>query len=138
MRIANMSEVVYPKTSYKIVGVMFRVHNELGRFCNERQYADAMEKEFKLANIQYEREKELSESFVGERKGRNIADFIIENKIAIEIKAKRFMSREEYYQVRRYLKSGDLKLGILVNFRETYLRPKRILNSSFSNSQFAD
>jgi len=138
MRIANMSEVVYPKTSYKIVGAMFKVHNELGRFCNEKQYADALENEFKIANIQYEREKELPESFGGELKRRNIVDFVVKDKIVIEIKTKCFLSREEYYQVRRYLKAGDLKLGILVNFRENYLRPKRILNSSSRDSQFAD
>ncbi len=68
--------------------------------------------------------------FEGELKGRNKVDFYIDNKIFVEVKAKRVLGREEYYQMRRYLKAADKKLGIIVNFRDKYLHPKRILNSS--------
>lgn len=138
MRIANMQYIVYPKTSYKITGILFKVHNELGRMCNEKQYADAIEKQFNTNSIVFGREKVIPISFDGEQARRNIADFIIENKIILEVKAKRFLTREDYYQTRRYLQAMQLKLGVLVNFREKYLRPRRILNSSVSHSQFAD
>ncbi|MDO8609211.1 MAG: GxxExxY protein [bacterium] len=80
--------------------------------------------------MSYEREKILSPTFVGEKIGRNKVDFLIENKILIEVKAKRIISKEDYYQTRRYLSSLNIKLGILVNFRSDYIHPKRILNSS--------
>ena len=127
---SDFSKVIYPDLSYKLTGILFSVHNELGRFCNEKQYADCVEGYFKkLNNVEYEREKILNPAFEEELPGRNKIDFIIENKIILEIKAKRILGREEYYQVKRYLNSTSKKLGIVANFRDRYLRPKRILNS---------
>jgi len=126
----DYSKLVYPEISYKISGVLFSVHNELSRFENENQYCDCIEEKFKNLGIIYEREKIISVSFVGERPGRNKVDFIVEDKIIIEVKSKRIITREEYYQVRRYLSACNKRLGILVNFRNKYLKPKRILNSS--------
>jgi GxxExxY protein len=57
----------------------------------------------------------------------NITDFIIQNKVIIELKSKPFLLKVDYYQLQRYLHSTQIKLGILVNFREQYLNPKRVL-----------
>ena len=134
MLIANMDiknqKLILPELSYNISGILFAVQNNLGRFCNEKQYGDAIEKMLIENKIVYEREKELPKLFEGEQDRRNIADFLIENKILLELKAKRIAGREDYYQVRRYLNSLNLKLGILVNFRDRYLKPRRILNSN--------
>lgn len=127
----DYDKLIYPELSYKINGVLFAIHNELGKYCNEKQYADIIENKFKEFKIIYEREKDIPPSFDGEVNGRNRVDFIVENKIIIEIKSKRVVDRDDYYQVRRYLKAFNKKLGILVNFRDKYLRPKRILNSFF-------
>lgn len=93
------------------------------------QYGDSIEKYLKAQNISYEREKILPSMFEGEEKGRNKIDYLIEDKIVLEIKAKRVIEKEDYYQVQRYLKALNKKLGILVNFRNSYIHPKRILNS---------
>jgi len=127
---AELTKIIYSDLSYKMTGVFFTIHNELGRFCNEKQYADYAENHFKKLGIKYEREKILTASFDNELKGRNKVDFVVEDKIVLEMKTKRVLGREEYYQMRRYLKAADKKLGIIVNFRDKYLRPKRILNSS--------
>ena len=124
------AKIIYPDLSYKVVGACFAVHNELGRYCNEKQYADCFEGYLKRFGIIYEREKVLPRGFESEEPGRNKADFLIENKIVLELKAKRMLNREDYYQVRRYLQAMNKKLGILVNFRDKYLHPRRILNSS--------
>lgn len=126
----KQTKPVYYELSYRISGILFTVHNERGRFCNEKQYGDAIEHHLKLQGIPYEREKVLLESFSGEHAGRQKVDFLIDNKIILEIKAKRITERIDYYQVKRYLVALDKKLGILVNFREKFLTPKRILNSS--------
>lgn len=59
----------------------------------------------------------------------NKVDFLIDGKVIVELKAKRCITRDDYYQVQRYLRGADLRLGLLVNFRDRYLKPKRVLNS---------
>lgn len=129
---ANDSEkVVYPELSYKICGLCFSVHNKLGRYRNEKQYADALENLLKENGILYKREISLPLSFDGEKPRRNIVDFIVEDKIILELKAREAVLKEDYIQTMRYLISSNKKLGLVLNFRQKYLRPKRVLNSGY-------
>ncbi|PIR92182.1 GxxExxY protein [Candidatus Falkowbacteria bacterium CG10_big_fil_rev_8_21_14_0_10_44_15] len=123
-------ELIYKDLSYTIAGLLFEVHNELGRYCNEKQCADLFEGKLKEHGIAYEREKILPKFFTEENFGRNRIDFIIEDKIIIEFKCVRVLERREYYQIQRYLKALNKKLGLIVNFRDKYLKPKRVLNSA--------
>ncbi|MFI5164666.1 MAG: GxxExxY protein, partial [Bacteroidia bacterium] len=59
----------------------------------------------------------------------NRPDFTIEGCMVIEFKAKPFITKEDYYQTMRYLEIVKMKLGMIVNFRQRYLKPKRIINS---------
>ncbi len=122
-------KLIYKDLSYKINGILFAVHNELGRFKNEKQYSDKIEEYLKKLKVVYEREKTLPSSIKQEIIGKDRVDFIVDSKIVLEVKAKSFLNKEDYYQVRRYLSIINRKLGILVNFRAKYIVPKRILNS---------
>jgi len=124
-----MEKVIYKELSYKICGLLYKTHNELGRYKNEKQYADYLEYLLKNSGFNFLREKTLKKFFKDEKIGRNRCDFIIEDKIVIEIKAKSFLNKDDYYQAKRYLSSSKKLLGILVNFRQKYLTPKRILNN---------
>ena len=128
MQMPQMNKVIYPELSYKICGLCFYIHNKLGRYRNEKQYADALENLLKENDINYTREKRLPPSFDGEKDGRNIPDFVIKDKLLLDLKAKSIITKDDYFQMRRYLVSYKKKLGIIVNFRQKYLRPKRILN----------
>lgn len=112
-------ELVYPELSYKLTGILFRVHNELGRYRPERQYADRFEDLLKEAAMLYQREITI------EKAGR--PDFIVDNKIIVELKAKRAILKDDYFQTKRYLQTHRKRLGLLVNFRNKYLRPRRVL-----------
>lgn len=127
------SNLIYPNLSYDIIGILFETHNELGRYCNEKQYGDFIEKRFKEEGIKYEREKNLPISFEGENQNRNRVDFIINDKVILELKCKRMIEKNDFYQMKRYLIAYNKKLGVLVNFRAKYLQPKRILNSQFAD-----
>ena len=127
-------DIIYPELSFKINGILFSVRKNLGQYKNEQQYCDAIEEELKKNKTTYEREKILLESFDGEQKGRNKIDFLIEDKIILEVKAKPFITKSDYYQTRRYLDSLDKKLGLLVNMRRYSVNPKRILNSKCSHN----
>ncbi len=137
-KIIKEKNIIHPEISYKITGILFKVRKDLGCYKNEKQYCDAIEKELKKELIIYQREKILPESFEGEYKGRNKIDFLIEDKIILEIKAKPFVTKDDYYQIRRYLEGLQKELGILVNMRRYYLHPKRILNSKFTNYKSSD
>src|SRR5690349_17683649 len=88
----KVMNLIYPDLSFKINGICFEVQNELGRYVNEKEVADALENKLKAENINYEREMILPPSFEGEMPGRNKIDFLIENQIILELKVKRLLS----------------------------------------------
>jgi GxxExxY protein len=126
-------EIIHKELSYKLNGILFAVHNELGRYRNEKQYGDLIEWYFQHYGIPYKRELVLPASFSAEKAGRNKVDFIIDDRIILEIKSKRFLEKNDYFQTMRYLQSFGKRLGILANFHQKYLVPKRIL-SGYRNS----
>ncbi len=128
LEFTNKKTLLHPELSYKISGILFKVHNKLGRACREIQYGDLLEIEFKNANLLFEREKILPIKDIGENDKSNKVDFCIDNKILLDIKSKKFVTKEDYFQMIRYLKSSNFQLGLIVNFRSTYLKPKRVIN----------
>ena len=112
---------------------MFKVHNDLGRFKTERQYCDLFEEKLKLIKIDYTREIDLKNTFSNAKENGNIPDFVINKIIIIDFKAKKFITKDDYFQMLRYLEVSNLPLGMIVNFRHTYLKPKRVINSKFNS-----
>ena len=119
----DTNKIIHKELSYRINGILFSVHNNLGRFCKEKQYADKFEEMLKESGLKYEREKQTDIL-------KNKPDFVVEDKIVIEMKAKSFPFKEDYYQTQRYLKDTGLDLGLLVNFRNKYLKPIRIIRTN--------
>lgn len=113
-------KVIYPELSYTITGILFSTHNELGEYAREKQYGDIIERKLKEIKMPFKREISISDSG-------NILDFIIDNKIALELKSVRIITKDNYRQIQNYLQQTGLKLGILVNFRNKYLKPVRII-----------
>ena len=112
---------------YKVVGLCYEVHNELGRGFSEIIYKDALEYELKKQGILFSREKKF------EIKYKNIvlphsfnADFVINDEIILEIKAQQGMVDEHIKQVLNYLAASECQLGLLVNFGESSLKFKRL------------
>jgi GxxExxY protein len=129
----NMAELVLKDLSYQIMGLLFKVHNQSGPICKERNYQDAIELIFKKERIYYQREKELELPFDGSKLKGFYADFVINNKVILEIKASRFIKNEDICQVSRYIKAARVPLGIIVNFKRNKLEYKRVINSEFKH-----
>jgi GxxExxY protein len=134
MNLVKNKNIYHPELSYEITGLLFKVHNNSGRFKTERQYYDMFERLLKENKFIYSRETELKKLFDNAIENGNIPDFIIENKIIIDFKAKKFITKDDYYQMLRYLEVANLPLGFIVNFRSTYLKPKRVINSKYYSS----
>jgi GxxExxY protein len=121
-------KIILKELSYTVNGILFDVQNQLGRFCREKQYGDLLEKFLKEKNLDYEREKVLPVTNI-ENQFTNKVDFVINNELLIDLKAKSIVTKEDYYQMNRYLDASGLKLGLIVNFRNKYLKPIRVIRS---------
>ena len=126
-----MANLIYPELSYKIIGILFDIHNELGNRYQEKYYQRAVEVSLKHQNIAYKKELSMNLTFKEENIGKYFLDFLIEEKLVLELKAKPAFTKIDYKQVEAYLHAYKLKLGILVNFYGQSLEYKRILNSKF-------
>lgn len=122
-----MKQLLYKELSYELVGMFFEIQKQLGRFCRERQYGDCLEVLLKNRGIEHQREYPVP---IADRAS-NFVDFLIDDTIIVELKAKPFITKEDYFQMQRYLQTANKEMGILINFRQYYLRPKRILNSHY-------
>ena len=123
-----MSNLFYRDESFKIRGALFAVHNELGCGFLERVYQDALEVEFRLRNISYEREKSIQIVYKGEPLGEPYrADFVCYGKVIIELKSVSEILDVHRAQIINYLKATKMKLGFLVNFGEESLNIERIV-----------
>jgi GxxExxY protein len=131
-------ELIEPELSYKIMGILFSVHNELGSTLLEKYYQRAMEKEFKLQNIKYSKELSVDLLYKDQVIGKYILDFIIEDKIILETKAQKSYDPKFFKQVLAYLKQTNLPLAILANFRRPRLEYKRIVNPYYVSGSHSD
>ncbi len=123
-----MSNIIYKDESYSIVGVLFDVYNNLGSGFSEIVYKDALEYEFKKLNIPFEREKEFNVSYKDTiLKHRFYADFVVFDKIILEVKPTENLHDKHIAQCLNYLKVSNYKLAILANFHRDLLDHKRIV-----------
>ena len=121
-----MVDLIYPELSYRIMGVLFAVHNELGPNLAEKHYQRVISDKFNKEHMKFESQVKIV--LEGERPiGSYYIDFLVENKIILEIKATPRISRNNILQILRYLRATGLELGLLVNFSRRELIYKRIL-----------
>ncbi|MEJ5106005.1 GxxExxY protein [Chryseobacterium sp. MYb328] len=123
-----MKDLVYKQESYAIIGICMEVHNSLGSGFSEIVYKDALEYEMNYAGIIYEREKEYAVHYKGTVLPHKFyADFVIFDKIILEIKGTSDIADEHIAQAINYLKVSENKLALVVNFGEVKLNYKRIV-----------
>lgn len=130
-----MVRIVEKDLSYKIVGLLFDVHNKLGNRFQEKYYQRAIEEAFNQNKIKFQKELVVDLEYNGKKIGKYFLDFLVENKIVLEVKAVPQLKAIDFRQVMAYLKVKKLELGILVNFRPESLVYKRILNSDVMRSK---
>ena len=131
-------DLLYPELSFQIVGILFEVHNTLGYGYLEKYYQKAIAALLKKNNIDFKEQVKVEVRLGDEVVAEGRADFIIDEKITLEIKKGDTYRKFNIDQLNSYLKMTGHQLGILANFTTKGLLYKRILNIpnySKSNSQ---
>ena len=128
MKALKRSDLLYPELSYRIIGILFEIDNKLGHGYRERYYQEALSSAFKSTNLLFQEQVPIVLNFNGRETGKSFVDFIIEDKIILEIKRGERFFRSNIDQIYSYLRITGLKLGILVNFTNKGLQFKRIVN----------
>lgn len=124
------SKLLYKDLTYKIRGAIFDVKKQLGLGHKEKIYQKALEEEFKKAKVSFEKERLINIKYNNKKIGIYRPDFVIENKIILELKALPFVGKFEKQQVWHYLKGSDYKLAILTNFGREDIEIKRFIYTS--------
>jgi GxxExxY protein len=117
-----MEKIIYKEESYAIIGICIEVHNNLGPGFLEIVYKDALEIEFEKAGIPFQREKKYEVNYKGIiLRHKFYADFVIDEKIILEVKSVLSITDEFIAQGINYLKVSNNKLALIVNFGELKL-----------------
>lgn len=130
-----MKNIVEKDLSYKIIGILFNVHTLLGNRYQEKYYQRAISVALRENSLKFEKELEIDLKYKNSKIGKYFLDFLIENKVVLEIKTVPQFTPRDFRQVLAYLKAKKLELGILANFQTDSLTYERILNSDFIRSK---
>lgn len=124
---SSRTDLLYPELSYEVIGVLYRVYNALSYGYQEKYYQRAVAQELAEIDLPFVREVHVPISFKGRIIGRYFIDFVIDNKIALELKVANEFYEQHMNQVLAYLRSGQLRLGILACFGTKGVTYRRLI-----------
>jgi len=119
---------IHNPITYNIIGAAMEVHKTLGKGFLEAVYKDCLSIEFEKRELAFEKEKKFDIHYKGIKISHfYYADFIIENKVVLEIKSQPLLIEESMKQIINYLAVSKCKVGLLINFGESSLKYKRVI-----------
>jgi len=127
-----MADFKFGDITEKIIGAAFKVHNTLGCGFQEVIYQRALELEFKIIPLNYQREFEMPIFYLDQQIGTRRVDFFVENKISVELKAQTKVEDVHLAQAINYLEAYNLEIGLLINFGSKRLEFHRFTNKKFN------
>ncbi len=122
-----MTEILHKELSYAVVGAAMEVHRELGPGFLEAVYQTALAYELTQRSIPFEEQKSLPVYYKDQLIGEYKADFVVDGKIILELKAISALNSAHQIQALHYLAATRLPLAILVNFGAASLETKRVV-----------
>jgi len=123
-------EYLFSDITQKIIGAAINVHKELGPGFPEKVYQRSLAEEFKKQGILFRREEKFNVYYENKNVGYEVVDFIVMDKIIVELKAVKEIMDLHAKQVVGYLKTRKLKLGLILNFGKSKLEIKRVILSN--------
>src|SRR6266404_8905 len=112
----------------KIIGCAMTVHSALGNGFMEIIYQEALQVEFEACGLAFSREHEMPILYKGKTIGLRRVDFLVADKIAVELKAMTTLENVHLAQAMNYLEAYNLKTGMLLNFGSPRLQYHRLTN----------
>lgn len=122
-----MAELIYKEEAYAIIGAAMEVHRTLSWGFLENVYQAALAHELTLRNIPFQQQKHLPVQYKSVSAGDYVADFVVWDKIIVEIKAVGELNSHHHAQTLNYLAATGYKLGLLINFGAASLQHKRVV-----------
>lgn len=122
-------KLIHRELTYKIIGILFTVHKNLGCGFTEKIYQRAIESELEKEKILYETEKELEVKYEDKTIGRFRLDLVIDDKVIVELKAVERLPKVFREQLISQLKASPYEVGLLVNFGLPKLQYIRLARS---------
>jgi len=120
---------LYEEITKKIIGCAFEVHKTLGNGFQEVIYQRALAIEMECAGLGFAREEEMSLFYREVNIGSRRVDFLVEDKILVELKAVIKLEDVHLAQGLNYLEAFNFEVGLLLNFGSKSLEVKRLQNN---------
>ncbi|HVT86077.1 MAG TPA: GxxExxY protein [Chitinophagaceae bacterium] len=127
-----MAELKYKEITEKVIGASMKVHAALGNGFQEVIYQRALEIELEESGVRFAREFNMPVFYKGKMIGERRVDFLIEDEIAVELKAILKLEPVHFAQARNYLEAYNLEVGLLINFGSISLEFKRLQNPKYN------
>lgn len=124
--------------TYKINGCAMKVHNTLGNGFQEVIYQRCLAIELQRAGLSFVREQEHTIFYEGIDVGTRRADFVVEGKVIVELKALINLEDVHLAQAKNYVVAYDFPIGLLINFGATSLQFKKIFNKKYQDNNPAN
>ena len=120
-----VQEFLYKELTYAIIGAAMEVHRTLGPGFLESVYEEALAHEFDLRGVSYDRQAKLAVRYKDIIAGEFRADFLVEGKVVVELKAIKALTESDEAQLFNYLKGTGYRVGLLLNFGAPSLEHRR-------------
>ena len=114
--------------THKIIGCAMNVHNTIGNGFQEVIYQRCLAIELQKAGLSFEREQEKQIYYDGIEVGTRRVDFLVENKVLVELKAIIKLEDVHLAQAKNYLEAFGFEIGLLINFGSKSHEFKRLFN----------
>ena len=123
----STDKLLYEELTYKIIGAVYAVHKELGTVHKEIIYHKALAIEFEDRKIPFEEEKGVTVEYKNKKIGIYRPDFIIDDKVILEVKVTPAITKAMQDQVYHYVKGTKYNLVLLANFGTSKVGIKRLI-----------
>lgn len=124
------TKLLYPDLSYNVNGILFNTFKEIGPGYQEKHVQRAVAQGFEKAKLNYKEQVMVVMQVHGKVVGRYFLDFVVDEKVVLELKVAERFFRKDYDQVKYYLLTSGIQLGLLARFGRSGVKVERVLRPS--------